>query len=212
MLKLVTDEATWNATVAARRAEADADMKMEMRRVFGTLGVPTKDVGPLLEGKIQQTEAIVKLTQAPQGLTVLSGLPGCGKTVAASHWIYGWAMNPQNWDVDATPARLRGRMLWVTAAKLSRWPKYDEEQMRKLLGADRLVIDDMGVEYLDEKGAYLSLLDEVLNARYDGMRPTVMTTNLDAQTFKERYGVRLADRIREVGKFIPVATESMRRK
>jgi DNA replication protein DnaC len=102
--------------------------------------------------------------------------------------------------------------MFLSSARLSRWPKYDDGAMGRLLQTGRLVVDDMGVEFIDERGAYQSLLDEVINDRYANRRPTLLTTNLDAESFKARYGERIADRIRECGKFVSVGAASMRKK
>jgi DNA replication protein DnaC len=102
--------------------------------------------------------------------------------------------------------------VWVTAAKLARWERYDEEAMNKLLRTPRLVIDDLGGEYLDKGGFYASLLDELINERQSSSRPTIMTTNLAAEAFKARYGERIVDRIREGGRFFECGNASLRRK
>ena len=151
-----------------------------------------------LSEDMHETPSTVAL-EAPAALVVLSGGVGCGKSLAAAAWLLA--------------GQLEGvRGLWMTAARLARWPRYDEDRMSELLTVRRLVIDDLGDEYLDEKGAYLSLLDEVVNERYGNARPTVLTTNLNAVAFKIRYGPRIADRIREAGKFESVDGPSLRKR
>jgi DNA replication protein DnaC len=63
---------------------------------------------------------------------------------------------------------------------------------------------------MDSKGAYLSLLDEVVNTRYERLRPTVLTTNIDAQRFRARYGERITDRLNERSGFVVLAGGSLR--
>jgi DNA replication protein DnaC len=75
-----------------------------------------------------------------------------------------------------------------------------------------LVIDDLGAEYSDSKGFFASLFDEVVNARYENMRPTILTTNLDVEGFAARYGERIVDRIREAGRFLNCGAQSLRRR
>jgi DNA replication protein DnaC len=149
--------------------------------------------------EIIQAEAPLRITEAldavrmVQGIAVLSGNPGCGKTVAACSWLYAGGFG-----------------LFVKSSRLARWDRYDDSEMRRLLGASRLVLDDLGTEYQDTKGNFDSILDEVIDVRYDKRLSTVITTNLDAAAFKARYGERIADRIRECGKFVSLATKSMR--
>jgi DNA replication protein DnaC len=102
--------------------------------------------------------------------------------------------------------------MFVTAARLARWSRYDEAAMEKLLKAKRLVIDDIGTEFMDANGSYQALLDEIVNERYANKRPTLMTTNLEVQAFAARYGERVADRIRESGRFVFVGRDSLRGK
>ena len=78
-----------------------------------------------------------------------------------------------------------------------------------------MVIDDLGIEYLDKNGNFLQRLDELLDERYSNFRKTIITTNLNADAFKDRYGERVADRMREGftwgGGFIELADDSMRK-
>ena len=74
-----------------------------------------------------------------------------------------------------------------------------------------LVIDDLGAEFNDSKGFFASLLDELIDARYSHKLATIVTSNLDLEAFKTRYGVRIVDRIREAGRFVGCGAESLRR-
>jgi DNA replication protein DnaC len=74
------------------------------------------------------------------------------------------------------------------------------------------VIDDLGSEYHDAKGFFQTLLDEIIDVRYAGKLPTVITTNLDAAGFAAWYGERIVDRVREGGRFIACGNASLRRR
>ena len=75
--------------------------------------------------------------------------------------------------------------------------------------AEFLVVDD-----LELVGAAqgLKLLDGLLIARLDGVRPTVVTGNLDPKKLRETYGMHLADRMRTLCQAVVLAGESMRGK
>jgi DNA replication protein DnaC len=78
--------------------------------------------------------------------------------------------------------------------------------MAMLEKASKLVIDDIGTEYSDQKGFVTSFVDGLINERYANLLPTVITTNLRVETFTERYGERVARRVRTVGTFVSIAT------
>ena len=175
--------------------------------------VPRKDVERILAGELARTDALdwaqrfmdqLGAPGAPRGrcMLVLSGPMGCGKTTAAS-WIL--ATGIERWGRGAHDA------MFVRAGRLVRWNRFDDAAMAQIEGASALVIDDLGSEYQDDKGAFRSFVDNVVDARYADQRVTVITTNLDADGFKARYGARFADRMREAGRFVELAGESMRR-
>ena len=162
------------------------------RRQIAEIGIPPKDLELFRGGGFQRTPAVEELG-APGVLICLSGNPGSGKTTAAGHRLF-----------------LAECGLFLKAARLSRWQRYDDDEMEKLFTRNPIVIDDLGTEYQDAKGNFMAILDEVIDVRYDRSRPTYITTNLDAAAFKERYGERIADRIRESGRFVSLSDASMR--
>lgn len=211
----------WQEAQERRRAERLVSYDRALRRAIdeaiGRAGIPEHHLAVIAAGEMSRTAA-VEATEQGHTLLVLSGGAGSGKTTAACSWLHGYIADPGAWpSVDAWDGMLmagnpKRQPLFVTAAKLSRWGRYDDAAMARILGAQRLVLDDLGVEYLDEKGAYVSLLDELINERYAMKRPTVITTNLLADDFVRRYGERIRDRIREVGKFVNVGRDSMRKR
>jgi DNA replication protein DnaC len=187
---------------AAEAAEKERHRTAEFEKLKGEIGIPSKFLA-LVNGRMDPTEAMAEVKKGGFDILVLSGDVGRGKTVAAVWWLL-------------QAIRERRRPLFVTAAKLSRWERYDGAEMDKLLGASRLVIDDLGNEYNDAKGNFLTLLDELVADRVANKRPTVITTNLTAEAFlgegdqPGRYGVRVRDRIKESGRFQEFAGASFR--
>ena len=135
----------------------------------------------------------------------LSGPVGTGKSTAAGWWLWMVA------DGMAASPKLSRR--WWTAPRLMRADAYDGT-IERLASAGPLVLDDIGEEYSDSKGALMSKLDGILDERYGNYRPTLICTNLNAAAFRERYGDRVADRINEAtrhgGGFWELAEPSMR--
>lgn len=128
------------------------------------------------------------------GIAVLSGPPGCGKTVAATWW---------GMQVGA---------ICVRAATFATTSRYESDDRAGWLKARSMVLDDLGTEYNDAKGSFNVDLDDLIDVKYGSMHRLVITTNLPAAAFKSRYGERVADRIRECGAWIEFNAKSLRRK
>lgn len=150
------------------------------------------------------------LQQADQGLynlCVLAGVLGTGKTVAAARFLE--SADPRQpfgraWRADQRPH-------FIHASKLLVMGLYDHEEERNQLERTKaLVIDDMGVERLDAGGVGLALFDWLINARYGAAGYTLITTNLTWESFRDRYGERIADRLREQADWYDLDGESMR--
>ena len=179
------------------KAEELADRAGLSKRAMACIGAGLKDWVPMTEVKKWSGE----------GTLVLSGGKGAGKTVAANKWLWDLIFDPLNWENHVGRARFAlHEPLLVTAAHMGRWKRYDDNEMDRLLKASRLVIDDIGTEFMDTKGSYMVLLDEVIDVRYAQMLPTVITTNVGMVEFFERVGERVARRIREDGFFVSCGT------
>lgn len=137
-------------------------------------------------------------------LLVLAGGVGVGKTTAAT-WV---ALKGQ----DPRPGFIR-------ISELERRGRYDRELGKWLQDKTSLVIDDVGAEFLDGKGAFRSLLDEIIDTFYSNKRTLVMTTNLrpirkgddEPEQFKERYGDRVWSRLSQLGEWGDCGTKDLRR-
>lgn len=136
---------------------------------------------------------------------VLAGPKGCGKSTAAGKYL-AETTKP---NVKSPPNNIR----WWTSSRISRVSGYDT-QLEKIMAEKIIVIDDLGVEYLDKNGYFNHRLDELIDERYSNYRKTVITTNLNSGDFQARYGARVADRIREGfkhgGAYIEIELGSLR--
>lgn len=192
--------------IEAQRKNDEATAALKRRDLIFQ-GCPKKDVDLVVSQALKDTDAL-RASQLSiedgKTLVALSGGYGTGKTTAATWWaLRAW---PRIEDFETFP------VMFISASKLSRYPRYDGMAMNRIIFARALVIDDLGTEFNDKNGSFLSTLDEVVNARYANELPTLITTNLPAKDFKIRYSERIADRIREAGAFVPVKGESMRGK
>lgn len=133
-------------------------------------------------------------------LLVLAGIPGVGKSVAALLWLVDRA--------KGKPECLR----WVQSGDLARGYAYDQEAFEAIANVYALVIDDLGVEYLDERGRYLCTLEELLSRRFARMKKTILTTNIvDPAVFADRYKERITSRIHEAGAYVVCTGDDLRR-
>lgn len=190
------------AAAGAARAARETVEARNARLV--SYGVPTRDLEAMTMATLEESDAkraverFVERHSAlrKQHVLILSGAPGSGKTCAATWWLtLRGAKHPHVTTRDP---------LFLTASKIARTSSFDDAKLERIELAERLVIDDYGVEYQDDKGALASKLDMLLDARYEHLLPTVITTNLDLQRFRGRVGARIASRFEEVAHFARV--------
>ena len=189
--------------------------------------VPAKDADLVLRRGLGDTAALRAAREFQQAkasewaFLVLSGPPGVGKTTALG-WlglqtaaVLGPKPGPRNlsdYHCSDGPRTIyfRESVAWARATELARVGLYDREAIKPYLQRPILILDDLGLEFRDAKGAFDALIGEVLDHRYAERRRTAISTNLTAREFTERYGERIVDRLRECGRFVTCTGPSMR--
>ena len=73
--------------------------------------------------------------------------------------------------------------------------KTEQEAINDFAKPDLLVVDEVGVQYGSETERIL--LFEVINERYEAMRPTIVISNLNVQDVEAFLGPRIMDRFHE---------------
>ena len=201
---------------AARNGQMIRAQKCE---VVNEWGVPARICENLKA--IRRTKA-VKLVEDFSSTTkegwclVLSADKGAGKSTAAAFWLMeqvSWRHYPEGRSSGHARANWSPPQRWWSGTRLARTNGYSSD-FEKMIKVDSMVIDDLGIEYLDKNGNFLQRFDELMDERYSNFRKTVITTNLNAEDFKSRYGERVADRIREGfnhgGAFMELSDKSLR--
>ena len=137
---------------------------------------------------------------------VLAGETGTGKSVAAAAVLVKQAESLAGDSAPGFGADLRE---WVTGTEVAFLDMYASE-LRAIGKRASLVVDALGVEYLDGKGAAVSKFEALIEARSSDRLLTVITTNLSQKAVGERYGDRIADRLRDGVRWVACVGESLR--
>jgi DNA replication protein DnaC len=168
-------------------------------------GIPKRALRIALNGPMD-TEAIHYAREfmtdfhgGTSSIMVLAGGVGVGKTIAAA-WIMTQIPQPFG-------AR-RFRHISELATTGLYGGDDDKKERATLKSCKVLVLDDVGTEHLTD--TFQTLLDGLMNARYEDDGATVLTTNLTSEQFLSRYGKRIYDRLRGRGQWYDIAHESLR--
>lgn len=136
---------------------------------------------------------------------ILCGRPGTGKThlacAIADQLIHDGkvAMFARVFDAVRTI-----KSTWQRGSEMT-----EQEAIRSFINPDLLILDEVGVQFGSE--AEMLLLFEIINGRYEAVRPTVLISNLPINELKNFTGERVMDRLREGGgKYIAFDWESFR--
>ncbi len=186
------DEIMRDDTVA--RVDNEPTRRDRLRARMLELGWPRRAV-EWADAAVETDAVRVTRRWAGRGSIVLAGPKGTGKTVAAA-WH---ALNSERGEA----------FRFVRAAMLVRVGRFGDE-WSGFLTARSLCVDDLGAEYADVKGSFVSDLDELVDTFYADRRTLIVTTNLDGKEFRSRYGARVTDRIRECAEWASIGGESMR--
>ncbi len=186
-----------------------------LRRHLERSGCPER-IARVLTGALNRT-APVESVRHWWGSTVsfmlLHGVTGKGKTVAAASALLRMRRTVR-WDGGQHESWDSHECAFESADELARMGYFGDEQHQilKHLGKVKcLVLDDLGAELMTE--SWRATLDSLLSERFG--RPhcrTLITTNVSARRpskdvlspFEERYGARIARRIRESGSVVAV--------
>jgi DNA replication protein DnaC len=144
---------------------------------------------------------------------VLRGGVGCGKSTAACVAVKHWCdptdklyVSDREWPTAGVwfDQHMGHDVSWLRPDQLVSAVLHDYDEKSPKLRS-YVVIDDMGVE---TKGDFAAALCELLD------RPghtLLITTNLKKQQFRDRYDLRLLDRLNDTSRAIDLPEKSMRR-
>jgi DNA replication protein DnaC len=179
----------------AARVQFRENMPFRLERI----GVPSLVIDALSNSVIEtvSVQHVRSFCASDRQILLLLGGPGTGKTVAAASALIEAPMHSSVFTHAADVARL------------SDFNVEHAHEMDRINEAKFLVLDDLGVEHAND--FWVSRFDGILNQRYGNKRKTIITSNLDAERFKRQYGVRVSERIHQVGVVKSCGNKSMRR-
>lgn len=163
------------------------------RDVLVRRGIPETHLAHVYDREPEECDALTQvrmfLDSDQQQFLVLSGAPGTRKTGSAC------------WALTREPG------MFVAAKDIASIAANSSvtERMYQLRTAPLLVLDDVGVQYVDEKGYFYTAFNALIDERYAAALKTILTTNLSPVQFRDRYEERIARRIRECGKWFAIA-------
>lgn len=136
---------------------------------------------------------------------ILCGRPGTGKTHLACA-IADYLIHNGKFAVFS-------RVFDAVRTIKSTWAKNSEmteaEAIRSFISPDLLILDEVGVQFGSE--SEMLFLFEIINGRYEAVKPTVIISNLPIGELKNFIGERVMDRLREGGgKYIAFDWDSFR--
>ena len=138
---------------------------------------------------------------------VLLGLTGKGKTSAVYAGLFALRAEAET-SAIASPGQRATQSRGLCALRAMQWysgsqialarkqyalGKGEATLLEDAIASTILVVDEVGFETLD------SALFDVVDARYNRQRPTIITTGLTVEAFKGRYGDALWRRLTELG-------------
>lgn len=189
-----------------RRAEEKARSRQELiKSRFKAAAIPPRFAEHTFETYIGSTPEIAKKRESCMAYAsnfpelsksgtsiIMCGTTGTGKThlscAIANHIIKEHAMSA----IFTTVMKAVRRVKDTYGGKGS-----EEEVIAAFNLPDLLILDEVGVQFGSD--AEKLILFEILNERYQNMKPTILLSNLSPELLSEYIGERIMDRMKENG-------------
>lgn len=124
---------------------------------------------------------------------IFVGNVGSGKT----HLATGIAHEVMSQGYSALFSTVMGAVRTVKDTYRRDSEKTESDAIMDLIRPDLLILDEIGVQFGTD--AEKLILFEIINGRYEHMKPTILLSNLNMEGIREYLGERVVDRLREGG-------------
>lgn len=175
-------------------------------------GVRLDDVTPRNEKQSEALASMITMREliksgGSAGNLILIGSVGTGKTMLTSGMVCDL--------VVAKKSPATARVIDIIRSMKDTWKKDCQQTETQLIAEyvnlDLLIIDEIGVQFGSDTEKMF--IFDIIDGRYNKMKPTILISNLTMQGIKECIGDRCVDRLREDGgKVIAFDFESQRGK
>lgn len=209
------DKVTADARVQQRER---SDRARQVRTLLSKCGIPARFVGCTFESYIETVEGQERAKRICQryadtwvdqlrkgGSLILTGNTGTGKTHLAC--AIAARIIPEHMATVVF-----GSVSWALRHVRSTYSKgstrTEQDAIDDLVEPDLLVLDEMGVTAGSEHEK--NLMFDILNERYQALRPTILLSNLTAAQLADFLGARVMDRFRQCGVVLAFDWESHR--
>lgn len=154
----------------------------------------------------QHIKAVVEWFSSPKWGLILMGGVGNGKTSMLKA-LFKYA------DKQVSKKESMYLCGYFVSYDIATAAAQDYRYFEKMKMHDILGIDDMGEEPVEvtNYGNVICPITRILEERYAKQKVTIISTNLDAEAIKKKYGMRVADRLREMCDIIPYVNPSYRK-
>jgi len=145
-----------------------------------------KEVLGIIEGYLSSQEEV---SQSGRSL-LLYGNVGTGKTRLATSIVKGW--EGVGYYITAREYTRLVRSSYSTASTVT-----EQDIVDRFTDYSVLVIDEIGKQFATDNERFA--IFEIINARYNEMKPTVLVSNMNMEDIEEFLGKATIDRIKENG-------------
>lgn len=124
--------------------------------------------------------------------TFMIGSVGTGKTHLAASMVHELAQKKSVRCIRLIDLMRKLKDSWRKDSEYT-----ESEAINHYANLDLLIIDEVGIQFGSD--AEKMFMFDIINGRYENMKPTVLISNLNLTNLKENLGEQVVDRLREDG-------------
>jgi len=200
-------EARVKANLEAERQELAAEMRRRRAdALIGRAAIPERFLDRTLSNYVASSPGAAKALKVAQTYAdnfdavladgsslIFCGGVGTGKT----HLAVGIARRVIERELIAVFTSVLGAVRTVKETYRKGSEISEEQAIARLIEPDLLILDEVGVQFGSDTEKMI--LFEIINGRYEAVKPTILISNLALDPLEQFIGERTLDRLREGG-------------